>query len=64
VATGSQKLASALGVNVAIEYQEAEPNPCASYNSVQLNGLWVLVWQGLNLVLAGSAGQEWRGLRA
>jgi hypothetical protein len=43
VATGFQKPASAADVNVTIEYQEAEPNPCAPCNPVQLNGLWVLV---------------------
>jgi hypothetical protein len=43
VASGFQKPSSTSGVNVTIEYREAEPNPCAPYNPVQLNRFWVLV---------------------
>jgi hypothetical protein len=53
VASGFQEPASAAGVNVAIEYQEAKPNVCVPYNRYSLTGLWVLVWQGLNLMVAG-----------
>jgi hypothetical protein len=44
-ASGFQEPASAAGIDVTIEYQGAESDPCASYNPVQLGGLWVLVWQ-------------------